>query len=460
MIKIEGFNRALEEIQKERNVDKKVLIDAVSAALLSASKKKLEHGENLEASMAEDGTFMVFAKKTVVMKVKDGLLEISKKEAVKIKKDAKVGDEVKIDVTPSGFGRLAAQTAKQVIIQRIREAEKEGAYEEYIKKQGELLGGIVQRKETNGYLINLGKVETLLPFSESIPGENYRPKDRIKVLVLETKKTPRGPVISISRAHPNFLKKLFELEIPEVLQGTIEIKGIVREPGRRAKVAVVSKDKNVGAVGTCIGHMGARIQNIVREVGNERIDVIEWSDDIKTFITNAIAPAKVTKIDLNAAENIAHVILPDNQLSLAIGKEGQNVRLAAKLTGWKIDIVSEEAQKKAKEEKKTKEELEELKVKEVNEGKKVEEVIEAKEEKKAKKQKKAKAVTEVQEEQKIEEITEEKVEEAKEEKEVKEEEVKEPEKAEEAEATEEEPAPSEAPSETKGEVEGDVEKEG
>jgi transcription termination/antitermination protein NusA len=385
MIKIEGFNRALEEIQKERNVDKQILIDAVAAALLSASKKKLEHAENLDSSMAEDGTFMVFAKKTVVMKVKDALLEISKKEAVKIQKDAKVGDEVKIDVTPSGFGRLAAQTAKQVIIQRIREAEKEGAYEEYIKKQGELLGGIVQRKEPNGYLINLGKVETLLPFSESIPGENYRPKDRIKVLVLETKKTPRGPVISISRAHPNFLKKLFELEIPEVLQGTIEIKGIVREPGRRAKVAVISKDKNVGAVGTCIGHMGARIQNIVREVGNERIDVIEYSDDIKTFITNAISPAKVSKIEINSAENIAHVILPEAQLSLAIGKEGQNVRLAAKLTGWKIDIISEEAQKSALAAASAKAK-EDAKEPEVKEGK-TEEIKEAKKEKKAKKAK-------------------------------------------------------------------------
>jgi len=385
MIKIEGFNRVLEEIQKERNVDKKVLMEAVAAALLSASKKKLMHAENLESEIAEDGTFKILARKTVVMKVKDELLEIAKKEAVKIKKDAKVGDEIRIDVTPSDFGRLAAQTAKQVIIQRIREAEKEGAYEEYIKKQGELLGGIVQRKEASGYLINLGKIETLLPFSESIPGENYRPKDRIKVLVLETKKTPKGPVITISRAHPSFLKKLFELEIPEVLSGVIEIKCIAREPGRRAKVAVMSKDKNVGAVGTCIGHMGARIQNIVKEVGNERIDVIEWSDDTKTFISNSLAPAKIVKIDLNEAENIAHVVLPEGQLSLAIGKEGQNVRLAAKLTGWKIDIISEEGQKKAKEEKK--EEIKEAESKEaekVKEEKKAGEVAEVKEEEKAK----------------------------------------------------------------------------
>jgi N utilization substance protein A len=337
------------------------------------------HAENLEASVDEEGNFVIYAKKTVVMKAKDPLLEISKKDAAKLIKKAKVGDEVKIDVTPSDFGRLAAQTAKQVIIQRIREAEKEGAYEEYIKKQGEILGGIVQRKEMNGYLVNLGKVETLLPFSESIPGENYRPKDRIKVLLVETKKTPKGPVINISRAHPNFLKKLFELEVPEVLSGVIEIKGIVREPGRRAKVAVFSHDKNVKAVGTCIGHMGARIQNIVRELGNERIDVIEWSEDPNAYILNALAPAKILKIEVNKAENVAKVIVPESQLSLAIGKEGQNVRLAVKLTGWKIDIVSEEGQKAAavKEEKKAEE------VKEIEEVKEETAVQEIKEEEKA-----------------------------------------------------------------------------
>jgi len=380
MIKIEGFNRVLEEIQKERNVDKSVLMEAVAAALLSASKKNLMHAENLESEIQEDGTFRILAKKTVVMKVKDGILEMAKKEAVKINKGAKVGDEIKIDVTPHDFGRLAAQTAKQVIIQRIREAEKEGAYEEYIKKQGELIGGIVQRKEINGYLINLGKVETLLPFSESIPGENYRPKDRIKVLVVETKKTPKGPIINISRAHPNFLKKLFELEIPEVLNGTIEIKNIAREPGRRSKVAVVSKDKNVGAVGTCIGHMGARIQNIVKELGNERIDVIEYNEDIKTYILNALSPAKILKIEINEAEKVARVIVPEAQLSLAIGREGQNVRLAAKLTGWKIDIASEEGQKKAKEEKEAKEAEKVKEAEVVEEAKEVKEVKDVKEE--------------------------------------------------------------------------------
>jgi N utilization substance protein A len=370
MIKIEGLDRVLEEIHKERGVEKQVLKDAVAAALLSASKKKLQHAENLEATIADDGTVIILARKTVVMKVKDPIIEIAKKDAVKIQKGAKVGDEVKIDVTPSDFGRLAAQTAKQVIIQRIREAEKDGAYEEYIKKQGEIVSGIVQRREASGYLVNLGKIETLIPFSESIHGEVYRPKDRIKVLVVETKKTPKGPVIVISRAHPNFLKKLFELEIPEVLSGTIEVKAIAREPGRRSKVAVLSHDKNVGAVGTCIGHMGARIQNIVKELGNERIDVFEWSDDIKTLITNALSPAKISRIEIKEAENLAHVIVPEAQLSLAIGREGQNVRLAAKISGWKIDIVSEEAKKKA--EAKAEEKVE-AKVEEAVEEKKPEE---------------------------------------------------------------------------------------
>jgi len=375
MIKIEGFNKMLEEIQKERGVDKQVLKDAIAAAILSASKKKLKHAENLEATIDDNGAVKIFARRTVAMKVKDELLEVSKKEAVKLKKTAKVGDEVLIDVTPSDFGRLAAQTAKQVIIQRIREAEKEGAYEEFIKKQGEIISGIVQRREMNGYLVNLGKIETLLPFSECIPGEIYRPEERIKVFLGETKKTGKGPAVSISRANVNFLKKLFELEIPEVLQGIIEIKAIVREPGRRAKVAVTSKDKNIPAVGTCIGHMGSRIQNIVRELNNERIDVIEWKEDIKELMINALAPAKISKIMLNEADHVASVVVPDAQLSLAIGKDGQNVRLAAKLTGWKIDIISEEAGKKVEKKEEVKEELKELEVKE-EEVKEVEEIKE------------------------------------------------------------------------------------
>jgi transcription termination/antitermination protein NusA len=349
MIKIEGFGKVLDEIQKERNVDKQVLKDAIAAAILSASKKKLPLNDFLEAKLEDDGTFMILAKKTVVMKVTDPNTQIAKKDAAKMQKTIKTGDEVLEDVTPSDFGRLAAQTAKQVIIQRIREAEKEGAYEEYIKKQGEIVGGIVQRKEMNGYLVNLGKVEALLPFSESIPGDNYRPKDRIKIIIVETKKTPKGPYIAISRTNPNFLKKLFDLEIPEVNQGIIEVKAIAREPGRRSKVAVFSHDKNVGAVGTCIGHMGARIQNIVKELNNERIDVIEWSDNQKVFITNALAPARASRIDIVPNENAVHVIVPEAQLSLAIGKEGQNVRLAAKLTGMKIDIISEESEKKVAE---------------------------------------------------------------------------------------------------------------
>ena len=361
-MKIEGFSKMLEEIQKERGVAKETLVDAICMALISAYRKKFQHIENLSATIDNEGVAKVIAKKIAVTKVKDDSTEISKKDAKKINPKVKVGDEVEIDVTPTDFGRLAAQTAKQVIIQRIREAEKEGAFEEYIKKQGEIINGIVQRREANGYLVNMGRIETLLPFSESIPGENYRPSDRIKIFIVETKKTPKGPMVNISRTHPNFLKKLFEIEIPEISQGIIEIKGVSREPGRRSKVAVFSKDKNIGAVGTCIGHMGNRIQNIVREIGTERVDVIEWNENPKTFISNALSPAKIARIETNAETNEAKVIVPEDQLSLAIGKEGQNVRLAAKLTGWKIDILS--AAKVAEEEKIKEEKAKEEKPKE------------------------------------------------------------------------------------------------
>ena len=246
-----------------------------------------------------------------------------------------------IDVTPKDFGRLAAQTAKQVIMQRIREAEKELSFDEFTKKQGEIVTGTIQQKEYNGYLVNLGRVEPLLPFSEVEPSEPLRPKDRIKVYVTEVSRTSKGPQILISRTNPGLVKKLFELEIPEIADGTLEIKNVVREAGRRTKIAIESKDPNVSVVGTCVGHMGARIQNIVREMGNERIDIIEWRSDPKAFISNALSPAKPVKIELKQEEMSAQVTVPDSQLSLAIGKEGQNVRLASKLTGWKIDIKSD-----------------------------------------------------------------------------------------------------------------------
>ncbi len=337
-MKIENFGKMLEEIQRERGIHKEALVEAIKMSLLSAAKKIIKNeDENLEARISDEGEVSIILKK----------------------------DDKETNVTPKEFGRLAAQTAKQVIIQRIREAEKEEIFEEFSKRQGELITGTVQRREYSGYLINIGRLETVLSPSEQIPGENLRERDHVKLLIAEVKKGSKGPMIVISRAHPDFIRRLFELEVPEIKDGTLEIKGITREPGKRTKIAILSHDKNVGAVGTCVGHMGARIQNIVRELGPERVDIVEWSSDPATFITHSLSPAKVSRIVLNKEEMSARVYVSDKDLSLAIGKEGQNVRLAVKLTGWKLDILSEEeakAKDKEKEGKKEQAGEEEVKV--------------------------------------------------------------------------------------------------
>jgi len=331
-MKIEKFSEMLDEIQRERGIPKEAIVDAIRLSLLSAAKKRFKgEDENLEVRISDQGEVKIFLKK----------------------------EDQESDITPNDFGRLAAQTAKQVIIQRMREAEKDEAFEEFLHKQGELVTGIVQRREYGGYLVNLGKVETVLPFAETIPGETLREKDHVKLYLVETKKTPRGPFVAISRAHPGLVKKLFELEVPEIKEGILEIKAIAREPGKRTKVAVYSHDKKIGAVGTCVGHMGQRIQNIVREMGPERVDIMEWSENPAVFIAHALSPAKVARVGINEAEKSAKVYVPEKELPLAIGKEGTNVRLAVKITGWKIDIFSEEEeQKKAAEESKLKTETE------------------------------------------------------------------------------------------------------
>jgi len=331
-MKIEHFHEMLEEIQRERGISKDGLINAIKASLLSAAKKRFKEEDVLECRITDDGLVQIFL-----------ITEGNEK-----------------DVTPEDFGRFAAQTAKQVIIQRLREAEKEESFDEYSKKAGELVTGMVQRREFGGYLVNLGRLETVLAMSEQIPGEMFREKERIKFYIVETRKTPKGPVVVISRSHPNLVRKLFEMEIPEIKEGILEIKGIAREPGKRTKVAIMSHDPNVGAVGTCVGHMGQRIQNIVREMGQERIDIVEWSENQKTFISNSLSPAKVQKIELNETEKSAKVWVSEKDLSLAIGKEGQNVRLAVKLTGWKIDLMSEGGVKKVDDEKKEKLKVHEL----------------------------------------------------------------------------------------------------
>jgi len=311
-MKIERFNEMLEEIQRERGIHKEALLEAIKASLLSAAKKRFkttEEDTSLSVEITDAGEFQI---------IKEGE-----------------------NITPKDFGRLAAQTAKQVIIQRIREAEKEEAYGEFVEKTGELITGVIQRKEYGGYLMNLGRIETVLAVSEQIPGELLKERDRIKLYVVEIKKNPKGPYVVVSRAHPGMIKKLFELEVPEIKDGILEIKGIAREPGRRTKIAIHSKDPKIGAVGTCVGHMGARIQNIVKELGPERVDIIEWNSDPAKFIAAALSPAKGIQVRLNKGDQSAKVFIPEKELSLAIGKEGQNVRLAVKLTGWKIDILSD-----------------------------------------------------------------------------------------------------------------------
>ncbi len=339
-MKVENFQAMLAEIQRERGIPKEALIEAIKASLLSAAKKIFKEEEHpmLDAQITDDGAFKI------------------------VKKDENGKEK---DVTPKDFGRIAAQTAKQVIIQRIREAEKEEIYEEFVKKQGQIINGIVQRAEYGGYLVNVGKIETVLSAAEQIPGEYLGEKERVKLYVVEVHKATKGPQVIISRAHAGLVKKLFEMEIPEIADGTLEIKGIAREPGRRTKIAIQSHDEKVGAVGTCVGHMGARIQNIIKELGQERVDIIEWKEKPAAFITAALSPAKIASIEINEEEKTAKVYVPDNDLSLAIGKEGQNVRLAVKLTGWKIDIMSEEEGKRRQQK--------------VEEGK--EEAVEVKEEK-------------------------------------------------------------------------------
>ncbi|HAR62259.1 MAG: transcription termination/antitermination protein NusA [Candidatus Margulisiibacteriota bacterium] len=329
------------QIESERGVDRSVLVRAISDSLLSACKKKFENAENLRVELNElTGETRVFAEKEVIEKVTDEETQISLEEAMEYDDSFKVGDILEIEVTPDDFGRIAAQTAKQVIIQRIREAEKNSIFNEFKGKEGTIISGVVQKLERRNILINLGRIETILGPSDQIPGEIYKPKDRIKLYVVEVRKTPKGPQVVTSRSHPRMLQKLFELEIPEIQDGIIEVKGVSRDPGSRSKIAVKSNNPDIGAVGTCVGKMGSRIQAIIREIGNEKIDIVEWSEDPETLISNALKPAKIARIKIvDLKEKKAEITVPDDQLSLAIGKGGQNVRLAAKLTNWKIDIL-------------------------------------------------------------------------------------------------------------------------
>lgn len=336
------FIEALEEIEKEKGICKDTIFDALEAALISGYKKNFGSSQNVEVEInKENGEVRVLAKKTVVESVEDELLEISLESAREIDKNYDIDDIVNIEITPRNFGRIAAQTAKQVVMQKIKEAEREIVFGEFINRENEIITGLVQRVSKNNVFVNLGKTEGILTPSEQIQGEVYNQGDRIKAYILEVKKTTKGPQILLSRTHPGLVKRLFELEVPEIQDGTVDIFSIAREAGSRTKIAVFSKDDNVDPVGACVGFKGARVKAIVDELKGEKIDIINWSKDSGEFLSNSLSPAQVIRVDVNEKEKSALVVVPDYQLSLAIGKEGQNARLAAKLTGWKIDIKSE-----------------------------------------------------------------------------------------------------------------------
>lgn len=336
------FTEALEQIEKDKGISKDILIDAVEAALISSYKRNFGSAQNVRVEINRDnGEVHVYAQKKITDDVIDDLLEIDIEDAKKINSKYTIGDIFESEVTPRNFGRIAAQTAKQVVVQRIREAERGIVYEEFINRESEIITGEVSRVAKGNVYISLGRTEAILGPSEQIPNEEYQHGDRIKCYIVEVKKTTKGPQILLSRTHPGLVKRLFELEVPEIHDGTVEIKSISREAGSRAKIAVDSKDSNVDAVGACVGPKGARVQTIVDELKGEKIDIIKYSEDPREFISSSLSPAKVLQCEVNSEEKTAKVIVPDYQLSLAIGKEGQNARLAAKLTGWKIDIKSE-----------------------------------------------------------------------------------------------------------------------
>ncbi len=341
--------KILDEIEKEKGISKEVLINTIEISLVSAYKKNFAQGKNnIEIIFNKDtGKVQVFTRKVVVDMVEDSSLEIDLEQAHQYRQDnITVGDEINIEVTPKEFGRIATQTAKQVIVQKIREAERKAIYERYIDKVRDIVTGIIQRNEHYNIIVDLGKAEAVLPSNEQVKNEYYSKGKRMKFYVIEVKKTSRGPRIVLSRTHPDLLKRLFELEVPEIHEGLVEIKCIAREAGKRSKIAVDSREDMVDSIGSCIGDRGSRIKSIMTELQDEKIDIIKWHEDDKIFIANSLNPAKVLFVQLFEKEKRALVVVDDQQLSLSIGKEGQNARLAARLTGWKIDIKSNSQYKK------------------------------------------------------------------------------------------------------------------
>ena len=335
------LDKVIDEIGKDRGINKEALIQALEEALVKAARNKYGYNLEIEAQYNEElGEIELFQFKDVVETITSPVKEILPEDAKRVDPDAEVGDEIGVKMDTSQFGRIAAQTAKQVIMQNIREVERENTYNEYKDKKGEMVTGYVHRFEKGNIIVMLGKHEAVLPGQEQIPGESFSLRDRIKGYVLDVKKITKGPQVLLSRTHPGFLLKLFELEVPEIADSVVKIHNVAREPGNRAKIAVESFESRVDPVGACVGNRGSRVQNIVQELHGERIDIVPWSDDPATFVCSALAPAEVSEIIVDEENRSMEIIVDDSQLSLAIGKKGQNVRLSAKITGWKIDIRS------------------------------------------------------------------------------------------------------------------------
>lgn len=333
------FINALEQIEKEKGIEKAVLFEAIEAALISGYKRNFGSLQNVRVAMdRQNGEVSVWAQKTVVATLEDARQEITLEEARRLDPNYKIGDIVEEKVTPRDFGRISAQTAKQVVVQRIREAERGHVYDAFSNREGDVVTGVVSRMDRSGIMVDLGKAEAVLAPSEQIPGEVFQVRDRVKAYVVEVRRSTKGPQIHLSRTHPGLLRRLLELEVPEIHEGVVELQAVVREPGARAKVAVFSRQEDVDPIGATVGPKGQRVQSIVHELRGEKLDVIRYDKDPAVYIANALSPAKVLMVEIDDEKHMGKVVVPEYQLSLAIGKEGQNARLAAKLTGWKVDI--------------------------------------------------------------------------------------------------------------------------
>jgi len=346
MINSTEFIDALNQIEKEKGIDKETIFSAIETSLVTACKKNYGTGMNVKVSInRESGNIQVYVQKTVVEEITDTSVEMSLDEAAKVNVKYRLGDTVDIPVTPKDFGRISAQTAKQVVVQKLREAERDLTYSEFRTKEREIVTGVVQRKDTRNVIVSLGRSDAFLPLAGQIPGEDYYFNRRMKFYVTEVKQTAKGPQISISRSHPELVKRLFEKEVPEVYDGIVEIKSIAREAGTRTKIAVHSNNPDVDAVGACVGQNGYRVNVIVGELDGEKIDIITWNEDPRYYVAAALSPSQVLAVAVDPEEHSAKIVVPDTQLSLAIGKEGKNAKLAARLTGWRIDIKSESTAK-------------------------------------------------------------------------------------------------------------------